>query len=168
MRILVDADACKCVDDIIEVAKEWKVEAFFFHNCSKLMQFEEHKLLHECIVDNSKDSADFAIVNKAKKNDIIVTNDAGLMAMGLAKRARIINNNGLYITKDNINQFLTNRYIGHRDMRHSGRNKHQNHRGKNNYIPHTKRNFKTALHHLIRRINKEIFEEKQIKQAKAI
>ena len=56
------------------------------------------------------DSVDFALVNRVKLGDVVVTQDYGLASMCLAKRVRVLNQNGLEYTADNIDALMLRRY----------------------------------------------------------
>ena len=55
-------------------------------------------------------SVDFALVNRVKPGDVVVTQDYGLASMCLAKCARVLNQNGLEYTADNIDALMLRRY----------------------------------------------------------
>ena len=60
--------------------------------------------------DKGADSVDFALVNRVRPGDIVVTQDYGLASMCLARRARVLNQNGLEYTTDNIDALLERRW----------------------------------------------------------
>ena len=60
--------------------------------------------------DKGADSVDFALVNRVKAGDIVVTQDYGLASMCLARRARVLNQNGLEYTAGNIDALLERRW----------------------------------------------------------
>ena len=60
--------------------------------------------------DKGSDSVDFALVNRVKPGDIVVTQDYGLASMCLAKCARVLNQNGLEYTADNMDALMLRRY----------------------------------------------------------
>ena len=60
--------------------------------------------------DKGADSVDFALVNRIKPGDIVVTQDYGLASMCLAKCAQVLNQNGLEYTADNIDALMLRRY----------------------------------------------------------
>jgi hypothetical protein len=62
------------------------------------------------VFDKGIDSVDFALVNRVKPGDVVVTQDYGLASMCLAKCARVLNQNGLEYTADNIDTLLLRRY----------------------------------------------------------
>ena len=62
------------------------------------------------MLDKGADSVDFALVNRVKPGDVVVTQDYGLASMCLAKRARVLNQNGLEYTADNMEALMLRRY----------------------------------------------------------
>lgn len=107
MRILVDADACPVKDIIIDIGNKYNLEVILFSDTS-------HELNYDCniiTVDKSKDSVDLAIIKSVLPNDIVVTQDYGLAAIALSKKAKAINPNGIIYNDDNINQLLFDRFL---------------------------------------------------------
>lgn len=106
--ILIDGDACKFISLTEEFAKKHNIPCHIFcdtHHSIKSDYSEIH------IVDKGRDATDFAIINKCKVNDIVITNDSGLAAMVLAKNGIAINTRGFEYTKNNIMSYLTSRHI---------------------------------------------------------
>ena len=62
------------------------------------------------VFDKGADSVDFALVNRVKPGDVVVTQDYGLASMCLAKCARVLNQSGLEYTADNIDVLMLRRY----------------------------------------------------------
>ena len=60
--------------------------------------------------DKGADSVDFALVNRVHPGDLVITQDYGLASMCLARRARILNQNGLEYTPENIDGLLFRRH----------------------------------------------------------
>lgn len=107
MRILIDADGCPVVAETVKIAKQNNIEVVIFCDTS-------HEIVYDGVetitVSKGADSVDFALVNKARKNDIVVTQDYGLSAMVLSRGGVPITQNGLIITDSNITMLLTSRY----------------------------------------------------------
>ena len=61
------------------------------------------------MVDQGADSADFALVGHIAPGDLVITQDYGLAAMCLTKGARVIDQNGMRYTVDNIDTLLAQR-----------------------------------------------------------
>ena len=53
---------------------------------------------------------DFSLVNRVQPGDIVITQDYGLASMCLARRARVLNQNGLEYTTQNIDGLLSRRH----------------------------------------------------------
>ncbi|MDD6567853.1 MAG: DUF188 domain-containing protein [Eubacteriales bacterium] len=114
MRILIDADGCPVTKEAIKIGKEYGVESVVFCDTSHEFNIEGVKVI---AVGKGNDSADFALVNEAKENDIVISQDYGLSAMALAKGAIIINQNGLIINDFNIDTLLTSRHLAKKARR---------------------------------------------------
>ena len=108
MVIFVDADGCPVVDITIRIAKENNIKIVIVKNYAVELDDPYAEII---TVDISNDSADYYIVNRIKPGNILVTQDYGLAAMGLAKNAYCINQNGLLITDNNIDEILNRRHI---------------------------------------------------------
>lgn len=108
MKIFVDADGCPVVDIAIKVAKENIIHIIVVKNYAHKINDSYAEIV---TVDISRDSADYYIVNKAAKGDIVVTQDYGLAAMCLSKGSIPINQNGLIISPDNIDGMLNRRHL---------------------------------------------------------
>ncbi len=121
MKILVDADACPVKDEIIQTAQKYNIPITFIscfaHTISVPEQYEV------VTVDNEKDEADYAIVNRTLAGDVIVTQDYGLAAMVLAKKGYAISPRGHIYKDTNINGLLTQRHIGQKIRRAGGKTK---------------------------------------------
>ncbi|NLY77926.1 MAG: YaiI/YqxD family protein [Tissierellia bacterium] len=108
MVIFVDADGCPVVDVAIKVAKEYNIRIVVVKNYAVWLDDPYAEIVS---VDVSRDSADYYIANRINKGDILITQDYGLAAMGLTKGAYCINQNGFYITDENISSLLDRRHI---------------------------------------------------------
>ncbi len=99
MNILIDADGCPVVDLTLQIAKRFGVPVIILCDTAHQIEREGAQTL---VFDKGADSVDFALVNRVKPGDIVVTQDYGLASMCLAKRARVLNQNGLEYTADNM------------------------------------------------------------------
>lgn len=107
MKILIDADGCPVVDIALRLAKEYKIKAVIFCDTSHIFSNKDAEVV---TVGKGADSADFALVNRLEPGDIAVSQDYGLAAMALSKRAFPITQNGKIITPQNIDTLLLTRY----------------------------------------------------------
>ena len=117
-RILVDADGCPVVDAAISLAKMNQLTCVLF--CDTSHEFNKIGAM-TIVVDQGADSADFALANHIRQGDIVITQDYGLAAMSLAKKASVFNQNGQQYTDDNIDMLLGVRYERRKQRRMNGR-----------------------------------------------
>ena len=116
MRILIDADGCPVVDIAVSIAREQNLECLIL--CDTSHHFE--KLGAQTLVfSKGADSVDFALVNLLIPGDVVITQDYGLAAMCLSRQARVLNQDGMEYTNDNIDSLLLARYTARR-IRNSG------------------------------------------------
>lgn len=120
MKILVDADACPVKDIIVRVARERKLEVIMLVDTSHELNDGYSRVI---TVDKARDSVDIALINIARPGDIVVTQDYGVAAMALGKRARAVNQNGLIYSDGNIDKLLFERHLGQKVRRAGGRTK---------------------------------------------
>jgi uncharacterized protein len=114
MKILVDADACPVKDIIVKIAKVHKIPVLMFIDTSHLLADGYSEVI---TVDKAKDSVDIALINKALKGDIVITQDYGLAAMVLGKGGVAINQNGLLYTTENMDRLLFERHLSQKARR---------------------------------------------------
>lgn len=110
MKILIDADGCPVTKIAVETAKANGIKAVIYCDTSHDLSSLSNENTKVITVSKGADSADFALVNNAEQGDIIVTQDYGLAAMALAKKAIPITQNGLIITDINIDSLLMSRH----------------------------------------------------------
>jgi hypothetical protein len=118
MRILVDADGCPVVDAAIAAAKKYGAPCILF--CDNAHVFERDGA-QTVTVDKGADSADFALTNRIQPGDIVITQDYGLAAMALARKATVMNQNGMLYNESNIEMLLQSRYAAGKIRRAGGR-----------------------------------------------
>ena len=81
MRVLIDADACPVTDRAVRMAAERGVESVLFCDDAHWMARDDAQVV---TVMRGADSADFALINRCTRGDIVVTQDYALAAMALA------------------------------------------------------------------------------------
>ena len=74
------------------------------------------------IVGAGADAVDFKLISLCKQGDIVVTQDYGVAAMALGKRAYAIHQSGKWYTDENINQMLMERHLAKKARRSSSKN----------------------------------------------
>ena len=107
MCVLIDADGCPVVDITVKIAAEYQINCVILCDTSHVFEKAGAKTI---TVSKGSDSVDFAIVNMVQAGDIVVTQDYGLAAMCLARRAVPISQNGMVYTSDNIDALLNERH----------------------------------------------------------
>lgn len=118
MQILVDADGCPVVDAVIRCAREYGVPVTLL--CDSAHRFERDGA-QTVTVDKGADSVDFALVNRVHPGDVVVTQDYGLAALCLARRATVLHQNGFVYDEDNIDSLLLARHTAKKIRRGGGR-----------------------------------------------
>ena len=118
MKIYIDADGCPVVDITIRIAKKYGMECFIICDTSHVFEREGAKTI---TVSKGADSADFALVNMVGNGDIVITQDYGLSAMCLAKRALPISQNGMVYSSENIDGLLLQRHTAKKIRMAGGR-----------------------------------------------
>jgi uncharacterized protein YaiI (UPF0178 family) len=118
MKILIDADGCPVVDITLACAGPKKIPVLLI--CDTAHYFEREGA-RTVTVAKGADSADFRLVNMIEKGDIVVTQDYGLAAMCLAKRACVLNQNGMRYSDENIDALLLARHTARKIRMVGGR-----------------------------------------------
>lgn len=141
MKILIDADGCPVVDLTVRLAEKYGIECTILCDTSHEFNREGAKTV---VVEKGADSVDFRIVNLVGEGDIVVTQDYGLAAMCLARKAIPVSQNGMVYTDKNIDQLLFTRYVSKKIRKAGGRTK-----GPSKRIPEQDKAFAAALEKLI-------------------
>jgi uncharacterized protein YaiI (UPF0178 family) len=121
MKIIVDADACPVKEIIIKVGKELDIPIMLVHSLSHVSHHSHD--VEQIIVDNVSQAADMMIMNKAKKGDLLITQDYGLASIALGKGALVLHHGGMRYTDENINQLLFQRHLSAKIRRAGGKTK---------------------------------------------
>lgn len=118
MKIIVDADACPVKREIEILAKKYGMEVIMVCDTAHIISSEYSRVV---TVDKGADSVDFALINMVKTGDIVVSQDYGVAAMALAKKAYAIGNSGKVYTEFNIDSMLNQRYLAKENRRKGGK-----------------------------------------------
>ena len=118
MKVLVDADACPVKDIIVRIAKQFNVPVVMMIDTSHVLNDGYSEVI---TVDKANDSVDIALVNRMQKGDIVITQDYGLAALVLPKSNKIINQNGMIYSNNNIDRLLFERHLSQKVRRSGGR-----------------------------------------------
>ncbi len=118
MKIFIDADGCPVVDLTVTIAKRNSIGCFII--CDTAHEFNKDGA-QTVVVEKGADSVDFRLVNLVSAGDIVVTQDYGLAAMCLARKAVPLSQNGLVFTDKNIDELLFSRYVSKKIRNAGGR-----------------------------------------------
>lgn len=117
-KILIDADGCPVVDETIEIGEAYGIEVILVADTSHVFSYEDISVI---VADKGRDRTDFILLQNVEKDDIVITQDYGLAALVLSRKAHPVSHNGFLYTEDNMDDFLASRYMG------SLMRKHKNH-----------------------------------------
>ena len=120
MKILIDADACPVVDIAVRLCREFGVECLLLCDTAHEMHRDGAETL---VFDKGADSVDFALVNRVQPGDLVITQDYGLASMCLAKKARVLHQDGWEYSEYNISGLLEQRHAAKKFRAAGGRTK---------------------------------------------
>lgn len=141
MTILIDGDGCPVIDLTIKIAAAHKIDCIILCDTSHVFEKIGAKTI---TVSKGTDSVDYALVNMVRAGDIVITQDYGLAAMCLAKRAIVINQNGMVYSDSNIDALLNERHTAKQIRMAGGRLK-----GNSKRTPEQNIAFEKALSKLV-------------------
>ena len=118
MRIIIDGDACPGRNIIESAAKKFNIEVILYCDINHMIKSDYIDVRY---VDSGFQRADMAIFNEVKENDIVVTQDFGVSAVVLSKKAYAINPKGYIYDNDNIDSLLYERYVSSKIRRAGGK-----------------------------------------------
>ncbi len=118
MRIFVDADGCPVVRQTEDVAKKYGVPVTLLCDTNHILNSTYSEIK---VIGAGADAVDFALVNLCHAGDVVVTQDYGVAAMALGKKAHAIHQNGWLYTNENIDRLLMERHMAKKARRSSGK-----------------------------------------------
>lgn len=120
MQVVVDADGCPVVSEVIAAAHKLELPVTLICDTAHVMEREGAKTI---TVSKGADAVDFVLVNHIQKGDVVVTQDYGLAAMVLARGGYVMDQNGHEYTNDNILGMLERRHTAKKIRQAGGRMK---------------------------------------------
>ncbi len=108
MKIYVDGDACPVIKIIERVAEKYGVSVVILCDTNHILNSDYSEI---CIIGAGADAVDLALINKCSSGDIVVTQDYGVAALALGKKAYAIHQNGKIYSDDNIDGLLMDRHL---------------------------------------------------------
>ncbi|WP_066871638.1 YaiI/YqxD family protein [Clostridium mediterraneense] len=131
MRIIVDGDGCPGISYIEKVAKEENIDLLVYstidHNIN--LNYGEVKR-----VDAGFQSVDMYVINDTKEGDIVISQDFGVAALALGKKAYAISPKGMIFSNDNIERLLFERHLSQKARKAGLRGKNASKRKKEDDI----------------------------------
>ena len=118
MKVLIDADACPVVDIAVKLCAAHAVPCYLLCDTAHTIHRDGAETL---VFDKGADSVDFALVRRIESGDIVITQDYGLASMCLARRARVLHQDGWDYTADNIDALLFQRHAARKHRASGGR-----------------------------------------------
>ncbi len=119
MRILVDSDACPVKDLIWQEAVTRNIPVIWIVSTAHITDFPQPSQV--VTVDSGPEAVDLALVNRVVTGDLVVTQDYGLAALCLQKKAKALSCRGREYRGEDMDRLLTERYIGSKIRRAGGR-----------------------------------------------
>ena len=115
----MDADACPVIGIIENVAKEYRIPVTLQCDTNHVLKPEYSEVK---VISAGADAVDFALINLCRRDDMVVTQDYGVVALTLGKGAFAIRQSGMLYTQDNIDQMLMERHLARKAR--MGKGKH--------------------------------------------
>ena len=114
MRIYVDADACPVVHETEQLAKRQGLPVTLLCDTNHILTSDYSEVR---IIGAGADAVDLALINLCHQGDIVMTQDYGVAALALGKRAYAIHQNGWQYTAENIDRLLMERHLAQKARR---------------------------------------------------
>lgn len=119
--VIIDADACPLKDEIIALAREYGVPVLLVASYAHRMPEKEGVTVR--YTDCSPQAVDMVIMNTVMPEDVVITQDYGLAAVVLGKRAKALSPRGMQYTAEKIDGLLELRNAQARIRRGGGKTK---------------------------------------------
>lgn len=107
LDLYVDADGCPVKDEVLRVARRYKLMATFVANAGLTLPRDD--LVRAVVVGAGADEADDWIAEHVSAHDIVVTTDIPLADRCVKRDAHVLDFRGREFTKDSIGAALASR-----------------------------------------------------------
>lgn len=114
MRIYIDADACPVLKITEQVARKYELPVTLLCDTNHILTSDYSEVR---VIGAGADAVDLALINLCQAGDIVVTQDYGVAAMALGKKAYVIHQNGWQYTAGNIDILLMKRHMAKKARR---------------------------------------------------
>jgi len=119
MKVYLDADGAPWRDLVIERAKRHEVTVVVVADYSHVLSVGDG--VEQVVVDDGRDAADYAIVNRVQEGDLVITDDVGLAALILPKGAKVISPRGYEFAEGSMEGRLIRRWFNRKVRMAGGR-----------------------------------------------
>ena len=147
MKIIVDGDACPGILIIEKLAKFNEVELIVYCDIHHYITLDYGEVR---VVDSGFQSVDMKVANECKKSDIIISQDYGVAAICLGKKASVISPKGYIYNDKNIEDLLEQRHLSGKIRRSGGKTQNAKKR--------TKEDDERLEKNLLKLINRNLLE----------
>ena len=108
MKVLIDADACPVTRIAEALARQHGIPCVLLCDTNHLLTSEYSEVR---TIGAGADAVDLALINLCRPGDVVVTQDYGVAALALGRRAYAIHQSGRQYTEENIDGLLMQRHL---------------------------------------------------------
>ncbi len=108
MQLLIDADACPVTRIAEDIARRHGLPVTLLCDTNHVLRSEYSQVV---TIGAGADAVDLALINRCQAGDIVITQDYGVAALALGKRAYAIHQSGMLYTEENIDRLLMERHL---------------------------------------------------------
>lgn len=120
-RIYVDADSCPVKEEVTSISTAFRVEVIFVSSYAHYISAGED--VRTVQVDSEKEAVDFYIINRASRDDVVVTQDHALASILVGSHVRVISPRGMIYDAEEIPLMLEQRHIARKERRAGNKTK---------------------------------------------
>ncbi len=106
MKVWIDGDACPDIKKLVSLCHKYRVPVAIVCDDSHEFQLDEVKM-----VSTGFQSADMYLLNQIQDHDFVITSDYGVAIIALMKNCIVLNPNGTFYTKENMDYLLLQRHV---------------------------------------------------------
>lgn len=149
--IWIDADACPVKDIIVSETTTFDGLVYFVSSFAHYSTKSYPDHIRTTFIEGGPDAVDYYLLSKVQPCDLLITQDYGLAALALNKKATVLHHTGFFYTEQNIGLLLEKRHQHQRLRKAGGR-----HKGPKKLTTETKEKFRKVLkQYLYQRISTE-------------
>ncbi|MDT2757390.1 YaiI/YqxD family protein [Enterococcus asini] len=112
MRFVIDGDGSPVKNEVIALGAKFQVPVVIVTSVDHYTLKEYPAFVQFIYVDKGADRADYCIIQEILPGDWVITQDYGLASLVLGKEARVFHHSGREYTSANIDELLTQRFLG--------------------------------------------------------